>query len=132
MSPPSWRWVDRRILLLLHEESLALHGGACGLRDERLFDSALARPQQRAAYGDPPPDVAELAAAYASGLAQNHPFVDGNKRAAFLAVGLFLGLNGWRLRASQVDATLHVMALASGELDEAAFAGWLRGQIHQK
>lgn len=132
MSPPSWRWVDRRVLLLLHDESLALHGGASGLRDEGLLDSALSRPQQRASYGQPPPDLADLAAAYASGLVKNHPFVDGNKRAAFLAVGLFLGLNGWRLTASQVDATLHVMALAAGEMDEAAFAGWLRQWVSRR
>lgn len=119
-----WRWLDKRLLLLLHDESLAQHGGASGLRDEGLFESALARPLNLVAYGEP--DHADLAAAYATGLAKNHAFVDGNKRAAFLAVGLFLGLNGYRLTATQSDATVAVLALAAGELTEADFAAWLR------
>lgn len=120
-----WRWVDKRALLLLHEESLAEHGGASGfLRDEGLLDSALVRPLDLDAYGDP--DPAALAAAYGVGLAKNHPFVDGNKRAAFLAVGMFLMRNGYRLRASQAGATAAMLAIAAGELDEAAFAEWLR------
>jgi death-on-curing protein len=119
-----WRWIDRRLLVLLHDESLAQHGGASGLRDEGMLESALARPLNLAAYGDP--DVAELAAAYAFGLAKNHPFVDGNKRAAFLSVGLFLGLNGWRLTATQAEATIAMFGLAAGDLDEATFAAWLR------
>ncbi len=120
----SWRWVDRRALELLHDESLATHGGAGGLRDEGLFESALARPLHLAAYGSP--DVWDLAASYGIGLAKNHPFVDGNKRTAFLAVGMFLVLDGWRLTAPQADATLTMLAVASGQMDEAAFARWLR------
>ena len=120
----SWRFIDRRALLLLHDESLAEHGGAPGLRDEGLLESALARPLNLVAYGEP--DVAALAAAYGVGLAKNHAFVDGNKRAAFLAVGLFLALNGQRLATTQVDATLTMLAVASGELGEEAFAAWLR------
>ena len=120
----SWRWVRRQALELLHDESIAEHGGAPGLRDEGLFESALARPLNIAAYGEP--DFAELAAAYGVGLAKNHPFVDGNKRVAFLAVGLFLSLNGRRLVATQAEATLTMLAVASGTLDEAAFAVWLR------
>lgn len=120
----SWRWIDRRALELLHEESLAEHGGAAGLRDEGLLESALARPLNLVAYGSP--DVHELDATYGVGLARNHPFVDGNKRAAFLAVGLFLALNGHRLRASQADATLTMLAVAAGQMDEGAFARWLR------
>jgi death-on-curing protein len=120
----NWRWIDKQALLLLHGESLAEHGGAAGMRDEGLLDSALARAQNLAAYGDP--DVADLAAAYGSGISQNHPFVDGNKRAAFLSVGLFLALNGYRLVATQAEATVAMLALAAGELDEAEFAGWLR------
>ena len=120
----SWRWVDKRALLLLHADSLAEHGGAAGLRDEGLLDSALARPLNLAAYGQP--DVAALAASYGLGLAKNHAFVDGNKRAAFLAVGLFLALNGCRLQTSQADAVLTMLALASGTLDEAGFADWIR------
>jgi len=120
----SWHWIDRLALELLHDESLAEHGGASGLRDEGLLESALARPLNLAVYGQA--DVADLAAAYGVGLAKNHPFVDGNKRVAFLAVGLFLALNGWRLVASQADATLTLLAVAAGEIDEATFARWLR------
>ena len=126
----SWRWIDRRLLILLHDESLAMHGGSSGLRDAGLLDSALARPQNLAAYGEP--GLVELAACYASGLAQSHPFVDGNKRAAFLAVGLFLGLNGWRLTASQAEATVAMAELAAGEWDEATFATWLRDRIARR
>jgi death-on-curing protein len=120
----AWKWFDKRALLLLHDESLAEHGGLPGLRDEGLLDSALARPLNLAAYGDP--DVCELAASYCVGLAKNHPFVDGNKRAAFLALGLFLYLNGLRLNTSQAEATLAVLAVAAGEWDEATLATWLR------
>ena len=122
-----WTWVNRQVLLLLHDESLAEHGGAPGLRDEGLLDSALARPLNLALYTEP--DVAGLAAAYGVGLAKNHPFVDGNKRAAFLAVGMFLAVNGYRLHATQVDATLAMLAVASGEMDEATFAQWIRTHI---
>jgi death-on-curing protein len=120
------RWIDRHALVLLHAESLAEHGGSSGLRDEGLLESALARPLNLAAYGNP--DFAELAAAYGMGLARNHPFVDGNKRAAFLAVGLFLTLNGYRLHAAQVDATMTMLAVAAGDIDEPAFAAWIREQ----
>ena len=119
-----WRWISRQALELLHDESLAEHGGASGLRDEGLLESALARPLNLAAYGEP--DVFALAAAYGVGLAKNHAFVDGNKRAAFLGVGLFLHLNGFRLTATQVDATLTMLGVAAGSLDEDAFAQWLR------
>ena len=120
----TWRWIERRALELLHDESLATHGGASGLRDEGLLESALARPLNLAAYGSP--EVWELAAAYGVGLAKNHAFVDGNKRAAFLAVGMFLALNGYRLTAPQADATLTMLAVAAGQMDEATFARWLR------
>lgn len=120
----AWRWVARRALELLHDESLAEHGGATGLRDEGLLESALARPLNLAAYGSP--EVHELAASFGVGLAKNHAFVDGNKRAAFLAVGMFLSLNGWRLTATPADATLTMLAVAAGQMDETAFAHWLR------
>ena len=120
----TWRWIDKGALVLLHDESLAEHGGRAGLRDEGLLDTALNKPLNLLAYGEP--DVADLAASYASGLAKNHPFVDGNKRAAFLAVGMFLYLNGYRLQASQAEATLTVLGLAAGEISESAFATWLR------
>jgi len=124
MSRTPWRWIDPRVLRLLHDESIAEHGGAPGLRDAGLLASALNRPQQAAHYGDP--DVADLAALYAHDLAKNHAFTDGNKRAAFLAVGLFLGLNGWRLKVSQAEATGAVVSLAAGDLSDAEFAAWLR------
>lgn len=124
----NWRWITKSTLLLLHGESLAEHGGRAGLRDEGLLDSALGRPQNLQTSADPaaPPDFAALAAGYAVGLAKNHPFVDGNKRAAFLATGLFLYLNGYRLNASQADATITVLALAAGDITESEFADWLR------
>ena len=124
----SWRFIERRALLLLHDESLAEHGGAPGLRDEGLLDSALARPLNLVAYGEP--DLAALAAAHGVGLAKNHAFVDGNKRATFLAAGLFLALNGQRLAATQADATLTMLAIASGALGEDEFAAWIRA--HQQ
>lgn len=126
----SWRWISRQALELLHGESLSEHGGAPGLRDEGLLESALARPVNLAAYGDP--DVADLAACYGTGLAKNHAFVDGNKRAAFLAAGLFLGLNGYRLQSTQVEATLTMLAVAASELDERAFADWIRRHIRPR
>ena len=122
-----WRWVDKQALLLLHDESLAEHGGTSGLRDEGLLDSALARPQNRAVYESP--DIAALAASYGVGVANNHAFIDGNKRVAFLCVGLFLAINGWRLKTTQLEATSAMLAVAAGELDEAAFAEWLRRHI---
>lgn len=125
-----WRWIDRQVLLLLHDESLVEHGGASGLRDAGLLDSALARPLNLSLNEDP--DTAGLAAAYGVGLAKNHAFVDGNKRAAFLAVGLFLGMNGYRMRATQADATLTMLSVAAGELDEAAFANWIRQRIQPR
>ncbi len=126
----SCRFLSRRALELLHEESLAEHGGLPGLRDEGLLESALARPHQLLAYGEP--DVAALAAAYGFGLIRNHAFADGNKRAAFLATGLFLGLNGHRLVTSQADATLTMLALAAGDLSEDEFAQWLRAHIQAR
>lgn len=120
----AWVWIDKNALLRLHDESLSLHGGASGIRDDGLLDSALARPVNLALYEQP--DLAALAASYGCGLAKNHPFVDGNKRAAFLSVGLFLFLNGHRLIATQVDATLTVFAVAAGEIDETSFAEWIR------
>ena len=117
-------WINRRALLLLHGESLVLHGGAKGIRDEGLLDSALSRPENLALCGQP--DVFDCAAAYAFGLAKNPPFIDGNKRTGFLGAGMFLRLNGYRLTASQQDATLTMLALAASELSEADYADWLR------
>ena len=123
----AWRWIDGRTLILLHDESLAEHGGASGLRDETILQSALARPLHLVSYGAP--DVADLAAAYGVGLAKNHPFVDGNKRAAFLSVGLFLALNGQRLVATQAEATLVMFDVAASAVDESSFAIWIRSHM---
>ena len=120
----SWVWLEEQVVLAVHEEQLAEHGGAQGSRDEGLMQSALARPRHLAAYGEP--DVFDLSAAYGFGIARNHPFVDGNKRTAFVAVELFLVLNGFELRASDADCVLTMLSLAAGDLDEAAFADWLR------
>ena len=125
-----WRWIDQRSLMLLHDESLAEHGGAPGLRDEGLFQSALARPRNLVADGKP--DLADLAAAYGVGLAKNHPFVDGNKRAAFLAVGLFLALNDQRLVANQAEATLVMIDVAASAIDEQGFAAWIRDHLEAR
>ena len=125
-----WKWLNRKVLLLLHDESLAEHGGASGLRDEELLNSALARPLNPALYEQP--DVASLAASYGVGLAKNHAFVDGNKRAAFLAIGLFLMVNGFRLNATQAEATLTIQDVAAGEIDEATLAQWIRTHIQPR
>ncbi|MDO9393744.1 MAG: type II toxin-antitoxin system death-on-curing family toxin [Methylotenera sp.] len=127
---PQFRWIDKRLLIILHDESLALHSGASGIRDEGLLDSALNRAVNLAMYSNP--DLAELAAAYGVGLAKNHAFVDGNKRAAFLSVGLFLGLNGFKLKTTQVEATLTMLAVAAGEVNEVNFAAWIRKNLVQR
>lgn len=119
-----WVWINPAVLDAVHEEQLAEHGGAPGVRDIGLFESALARPRNLVAYGDP--DAAALAAAYGHGLARNHPFIDGNKRTAFVAVELFLALNGLELQASDADCVMTMLALAGGELTEEAFADWIR------
>ncbi len=124
MTRPAWVWIDGAVLLAVHDEQLAEHGGAAGTRDVGLFESAIARPQQLAHYGEP--DAAELAAAYAFGIARNHPFVDGNKRTAFVAAELFLALNGMTLHADDAACVTTMLAVAAGQLDEPSFARWLR------
>ena len=118
-------WLSKDLMLAIHDEQLAEHSGGIGVRDAGLLDSALARPQNRLAY-DARADLPALAAAYAFGLARNHPFVDGNKRTAFVAAELFLDLNGMSLAASDEDCVLTMLRLAAGELEEEAFAAWLR------
>ena len=125
-------WVDKALALAMHDRQLAEHGGGSGVRDEGMLDSALARPQQRYAYGDPPPDLAELAAALAFGLARNHPFVDGNKRTAAVACETFILLNDASLEASDDELYPRYLGLAEGSLDEAGFADWLRTKIVAK
>jgi death-on-curing protein len=120
----SWLWLSKAAVLVFHEMQIAEHGGGTGIRDEGLLESALSRPENLSMYGTP--DVFDLAAAYAFGIAKNHPFVDGNKRTAFVAAAVFLELNGYIFQASEVDVVLKVMALASGEMDEKSFSAWLR------
>lgn len=123
-----WRFLDRAIILAVHEEQLAQHGGGVGLRDEGLLESALARPIDLAAY-DSAADAAALAAAYAFGIAKNHPFIDGNKRTAFVAMELFLMDNGYVLTASDEDALMTMLRLAAGEMDEGEYAAWIRANL---
>lgn len=123
----SWVWLDRQVVLAVHDEQLAEHGGASGVRDIGLLESALARPLNLVAYAEP--DAAALAAAYGFGIASNHPFVDGNKRTAFVGVELFLALNGYGLPAEDVACVLIMLAVAAGDLDETAFGAWIRGHV---
>ncbi len=122
-----WVWVNSKVLHAVHDEQLAEHGGGTGVRDAGLFDSAVNRPQQLAHYGTP--DVAELAASYGYGISRNHPFIDGNKRTTFVALEMFLLLNGYALVADDADCVLTMLAVAAGDISEADFATWVRSRI---
>ncbi|MDR0457809.1 MAG: Fic family protein [Burkholderiaceae bacterium] len=122
-----WIWLDAQVLRAVHQEQLSEHGGRGGVRDEGLFESAINRPVNLAAYGQP--DAAALAVAYGFGLARNQLFIDGNKRIAFVAVELFLHLNGWALQADDAQCVLTMLALAAGDLTEEAYVQWLRQHI---
>lgn len=119
-----WVWLQPEVVLAIHEDQLAEHGGGTGVRDTSLLESALARPRQLAAYGEP--DAANLAAAYAYGICRNHAFVDGNKRTAFVVLELFLHLNGHELQASDADCVLTMLTVAAGDITEAELARWIR------
>ncbi len=121
-SPP--KWLRREAVMILHDESLAEHGGASGVRDAGLLESALARPENLFAYGEP--DIFDLAGVYAAGIVKNHPFVDGNKRTGFLAAAVFLEINGFSLHAGEVEATLKTIGLAASEISDEESAVWLR------
>ena len=125
-----WIWLDRAVVLAIHDAQLAEHGGLSGIRDTGAFDPALTRPLNQAAYGEP--DAAALAAAYGFGIARNHPFSDGNKRTAFVATELFLSLNGFDLTADDGECVLVFLRLAAGEIDEPALADWIRGASRPK
>jgi len=116
-------WISRELILAVHDEMLAQYGGASGIRDEGLLESALARPVNRAVYGGP--DIAELAALYAIAIARNHPFVDGNKRAAFGAMTLFLSLNGLELEAPEVEAAEIMLKMAGNYIEDEEFSAWV-------
>ncbi len=124
----SWRWVSAEVVYAIHDRQLAEHGGLEGLRDKGAVESALARPQNQAAYGDP--DASDLAAAYSFGLARNHGFADGNKRTAWVVARLFLVDNGLRLQFDPHDAINTMTAVAAGTLDEAGLAAWLRVRLN--
>jgi death-on-curing protein len=122
-------WIERALVLAMHDRQIAEHGGSAGVRDEDLLESALAKPRQLHAYGDPEPDLADLAASLASGLARNHPFVDGNKRTAAVACETFIELNGASLEADDLELYPLYLDLAEGKLGERDFAAWLRGRM---
>jgi death-on-curing protein len=122
-----WTWIDRDVLLAAHDEQLQEHGGATGIRDEGLFESALAKPQNLAACGEP--DAAALTASYAFGLAKNHAFVDGNKRIALVALELFLELNGFMLVADDAQCVIVILSLASGAFSEDDLGEWIRRHL---
>lgn len=122
-----WRWIGLPVILAIHDRQIAEHGGLAGLRDSGALESALARPLNLANYGDP--DAADLAAAYAFGLARNHPFADGNKRIAWIAARLFLADNASRLAFEKTEAVRLMQALAGGEIDEGALAEWFRRRL---
>ncbi len=122
--PASWIWITLDVAMTAHAEQLAEHGGGEGVRDLRLLESAMARPQNLVTYGQP--DAAALAAAYAFGIARNHPFVDGNKRTAAVVSETFLALNGFALTASDAELAVAFIDLAAGELSEAELEAWLR------
>lgn len=120
----AWIWLDLNVIKAVHETQLAEHGGGVGVRDHRLFESAMSRAQNLAAYDSP--DAAALAAAYGYGISRNHPFIDGNKRTGFVAMELFLMLNGYRLVADDASCVLTMLAVAAGEMEEQDFAAWIR------
>ena len=119
-----WVWLDKLLILAVHDEQLAEHGGLSGVRDSGLLESAMARPEHLAAYSEP--DIAELAASYGYGIARNHPFIDGNKRTAFVAALLFLAFNDYSFQATDSDKVIVMLKVAAGEITEAEFATWIR------
>lgn len=127
MTDAEWHWISELLALTIHDRQLSEHGGRSGIRDKNMLESALARPKNLSLYGTP--DAAQLAASYGYDIANNHPFIDGNKRTAFVACELFLDLNGWELTASDVDCVLVMMDVAAGEISEEAFADWIRRNL---
>lgn len=123
-------WIEERDVLAIHDRLLALHGGAQGLRDRSLLQSALARPLQHFAYAAP--RLVDLAARYTAGIVGNHPFADGNKRTGFVVGVLFLEVNGFDFKAREEDATRAIFDLAAGKLDEAQYAAWLEANIRRR
>ncbi len=127
MTSRTWRWIGAASVLAIHDEQIAEHGGLAGTRELPLLQSALARPQNPDAYGKP--DIADLSAAYAAGIARNHAFVDGNKRTAWVVAEIFLLKNGYELIASDQDGVTTMLAAADGTMSERELAVWLRTYI---
>jgi death on curing protein len=123
----AWRWLNEDVVSAIHEAQLSEHGGIVRVRDPGLLASALGRPVNQAAYGEP--DVADLAASYGYGISRNRPFLDGNKRTGFVATELFLHLNGYALSANDADSVLTMLNVASGEMSEDSFAAWVRRHL---
>jgi death-on-curing protein len=124
-------WIEERDALAIHDRLLALDGGATGLRDQGLLESGLARVRQHYVYAAAP-NIVDMAALYTTGIVQNHPFVDGNKRTGFVIGVLFLELNGFEFRASEADSTQMVLALAAGKLNETSYAAWMRANVKRQ
>jgi death on curing protein len=122
-----WLWLSQAVIVAVHDAQLATHGGGTGVRDQSLLESALARPENLAAYGTP--DAADLAAAYGFGISRNHAFIDGNKRTGFVAAEMFLILNGFQLTADDTNSALTMLAVSAGDITEAEFAAWIRLNI---
>ncbi len=123
----SWVWINSAVLIAVHDSQLAEHGGGAGVRDHGLLASALSRPENLAAYGEP--DASDLAAAYGYGISRNHAFIDGNKRTGFVAAAMFLRLNGYKLVADDVSKVLTMLAVSAGDITEAEFAAWIRQHV---
>lgn len=125
-----WIWLNKAVVVAVHEAQLAEHGGGAGVRDQNLLESALARPENLAAYGEP--DASDLAAAYGYGISRNHAFIDGNKRTGFVAAEMFLLLNGCELVADDARCAIVMLGVAAGEISEAEFAAWIRQHVVNK
>ena len=130
MADEPYTWLSSHFLEVLHDRLLAEHGGSNGLADKSRLESALARPRNLAAYDDP--DLCALAAAYASGIVNDHPFVDGNKRTGFMAAYVFLAHHGWRITGPEVDVVRVMEGLAGSEIDETTMAAWLRDHVEPR
>ncbi len=123
----SWVWINSAVLIAVHDSQLAEHGGGAGVRDHGSLASALSRPENLAAYGEP--DASDLAAAYGFGISRNHAFIDGNKRTGFVAAAMFLRLNGYKLVADDASKVLTMLAVSAGDITEAEFAAWIRQHV---
>jgi death-on-curing protein len=127
-----YKWVLKSVAFAIHQRQLAEHGGDNGLRDEGLLESALARPQNLLAYGDPEPDAAALAASYAYGISKNHPFIDGNKRVGYVVARTFLIMNGYDIKTTNEDKVLTMLAVAGSRMGEEELAEWFRQKLVKK